>query len=237
MRNEENGITEPGGRETDEMLEAVIFDLDGSMADSMWMWRAIDIEYLGRFGIALPENLQSCIEGMSFSETAVYFKERFALEDGLDTIKADWNRMAYDKYAREVPLKDGVRELLDYCRGNGVKLGIATSNSRELAESFINAQGLGRYFDCIMTGCDVSKGKPAPDVYLAVAEALDVAPANCLVFEDIIPGIQAGKAAGMRVCAVYDKYSEHQDEEKKRLSDYYTYEFKELIDDGILAGL
>ena len=217
------------------MLEAVIFDLDGSMVDSMWMWRAIDIEYLGRFGIELPENLQACIEGMSFSETAVYFKDRFQLPDDLDTIKEDWNRMAWDKYAYEVPVKDGVTELLEYCMDHGIKVGIATSNSRELVENVVKARQLDQYFDCIMTGCDVEKGKPAPDIYLAVARELGVSPENCLVFEDIIPGIQAGKAAGMRVCAVYDKYSEHQDAEKRTLADYYTYHFKELIEDGILT--
>ena len=218
------------------MIEAVIFDLDGSMVDSMWMWRAIDIEYLGRFGITLPENLQACIEGMSFSETAVYFKERFNLPDDLDTIKADWNRMAWDKYTYEVPVKDGVTELLQYCMDHGIKVGIATSNSRELVENVVKARHLDQYFDCIMTGCDVAKGKPAPDIYLAVARELNVSPENCLVFEDIIPGIQAGKAAGMRVCAVYDKYSEHQDAEKRTLADYYTYHFKELMEDGILTN-
>ena len=217
------------------MVEAVIFDLDGSMVDSMWIWRAIDIEYLGRFGIDLPENLQACIEGMSFSETAVYFKERFNLPDDLDTIKADWNRMAWDKYAYEVPVKDGVTELLEYCMEHGIKVGIATSNSRELVENVVKAHKLDWYFDCIMTGSDVEKGKPAPDIYLAVARELGVSPENCLVFEDIIPGIQAGKAAGMRVCAVYDKYSEHQDAEKRTLADYYTYHFKELMEDGILT--
>ncbi len=218
------------------MIEAVIFDLDGSMVDSMWMWRTIDIEYLGRFGIELPENLQSCIEGMSFSETAVYFKKRFGLPDDLDTIKADWNRMAWDKYAYEVPVKDGVMELLQYCMEHGIKAGIATSNSRELVDNVIKVHGLDAYFDCIMTGCDVAKGKPAPDIYLAVARSLGVAPENCLVFEDIIPGIQAGKAAGMQVCAVYDKYSEHQDDVKRDLADYYTYQFRELMKDGILTG-
>ncbi|MDE6388834.1 MAG: HAD family phosphatase [Lachnospiraceae bacterium] len=218
------------------MIEAVIFDLDGSMVDSMWMWRTIDIEYLGRFGITLPENLQACIEGMSFSETAVYFKERFNLPDDLDTIKAEWNRMAWDKYAYEVPVKDGVIELLQYCKKNGIKAGIATSNSRELVENVVKMRQMEQYFGCIMTGCDVAKGKPAPDIYLAVAERLDVNPENCLVFEDIIPGILSGKAAGMKVCAVYDKYSEHQDEEKRRLADYYTYHFRELIEQGVLNG-
>lgn len=216
------------------MIEAVIFDLDGSMVDSMWIWRSIDIEYLGRFGIALPDNLQACIEGMSFSETAAYFKERFGLPVDLETIKADWNHMAGDKYAHEVPVKDGVRELLSYCTAHGIKVGIATSNSRHLVENVVRAHRLESYFDCIMTACEVEKGKPAPDIYLAVAKELAVDPRNCLVFEDIVPGIQAGKAAGMQVCAVYDEYSEHQDREKRALADYYTVHFTELIESGIV---
>lgn len=217
------------------MIEAVIFDLDGSMVDSMWIWRSIDKEYLGKFGITLPDNLQACIEGMSFSETAAYFKERFDLPDDLETIKADWNRMAKDKYAHEVPVKEGVKELLAYCKEHGIKAGIATSNSRELVESVVRAHQMESCFGCIMTACEVEKGKPAPDIYLAVAEKLAVKPENCLVFEDIIPGIQAGKAAGMQVCAVYDKYSEYQDMEKHMLADYYTYRFRELIEEGVLA--
>lgn len=218
------------------MTEAVIFDLDGSMVDSMWIWKEIDIEYLGKFGISLPKDLQACIEGMSFSETAAYFKERFALPDTLDEIKADWNRMARDKYAFEVPVKEGVTDILEYCKAHGIKVGIATSNSRELVEAFVKTRHFEPFFDCIMTACDVAIGKPAPDIYLAVAKALDVSPENCLVFEDIIPGIQAGLAAGMKVCAVYDRYSEHQDEEKHRMADYYTRCFRELIEEGIIAG-
>jgi len=230
-------MTEKGNRieEDEQMTEAIIFDLDGSMVDSMWIWRDIDIQYLGQFGISLPENLQACIEGMSFSETAAYFKNRFKLPDSLDEIKAAWNRMARDKYANEVPVKEGVTGLLEYCKANGIKTGIATSNSRELVEALVKAHHLEAYFDCIMTACDVSKGKPAPDIYLAVAKKLGVSPENCLVFEDIIPGIQAGLSAGMKVCAVYDRYSEHQDEEKHRMADYYTYHFTELIEEGIMG--
>ncbi len=219
------------------MIKAVIFDLDGSMVDSMWMWRTIDIDYLGRFNIELPEDLQSCIEGMSFSETAAYFKKRFQIPDDIEKIKADWNQMAWDKYTYEVPLKEGVLDFLEYCKGKGVKMGIATSNSRKLVENIISVHRLERYFTCIMTGCDVEKGKPSPDIYLAVAKELSVEPEDCLVFEDIIPGIMAGKAAGMQVCAVYDEYSRHQDEDKRRLADYYTYHFRELTEEhGIFAG-
>lgn len=206
-------------------IDAVIFDLDGSLVDSMWIWRDIDIEYLGRFGISLPENLQSEIEGKSFSETAHFFKEHFQLPVSIEAIKEDWNRMAWDKYSHQVPLKEGVNEFLELCRSKNIKLGIATSNSRELVENVASVHGLEDYFSCILTGCDVEKGKPAPDIYLAVAKQLQVKPARCLVFEDVIPGIQAGKAAGMKVCAVADEYSAHQLEEKKALADYFIESF------------
>ncbi|MGN0168139.1 MAG: HAD family hydrolase [Acetatifactor sp.] len=210
-------------------IDAVIFDLDGSLVDSMWMWRAIDIEYLGKFGIPLPENLQAQIEGMSFSETAVYFKEHFPIPDSIEQIKSDWNRMAWDKYTNEVPLKPGIPEFLAGCKESGIRLGIATSNSRELVENIAEVHNLRDYFSCIMTGCDVKKGKPAPDIYLAVAKALEVSPERCLVFEDIIPGIQAGKNAGMRVCAVEDAYSIPDRERKKELADYYVRDYYGLF--------
>ncbi|MBE5883405.1 MAG: HAD family phosphatase [Lachnospiraceae bacterium] len=205
--------------------EAVIFDLDGSLVDSMWMWREIDIEYLGRFGIPLPENLQAQIEGMSFSETAVYFKENFQIPDSIEQMKKDWNEMAWDKYLNEVPLKPGIPEFLAVCRERGIKLGIATSNSRELVENIAAVHNLHDFFSCIMTGCDVAHGKPAPDIYLAVAQTLQVEPAKCLVFEDIIPGIMAGKNAGMEVCAVEDAYSIHDREAKQELADYYIEDY------------
>ena len=210
-------------------IKAVIFDLDGSLVDSMWMWREIDIEYLGRFGIPLPEDLQSKIEGMSFHETAIYFKEHFNIPDSIDKMKDDWNQMAWDKYMHEVPLKPGIPEFLAECKNRGIKLGIATSNSRELVENIAAVHKLHDYFSCIMTGCDVLKGKPAPDIYLKVAENLQVSPANCLVFEDIIPGIMAGKSAGMKVCAVEDAYSVHDREAKKEMADYYIEDYYNLF--------
>ncbi len=210
-------------------IDAVIFDLDGSLVDSMWLWKEIDIEYLGKFGIPLPENLQEQIEGMSFSETAEYFKEHFELPDSIQQIKDDWNAMAWDKYSHEVPLKEGVDEFLAHCREKKIRLGIATSNSRELVENVAAVHGLENYFSCIMTGCDVAKGKPAPDIYLAVAKELQVEPERCLVFEDIIPGIQAGKAAGMKVCAVEDAYSIAIKDEKAAMADYYIENFRDIV--------
>ena len=210
-------------------IEAVIFDMDGSLVDSMWMWRAIDIEYLGRYGIALPEDLQTKIEGMSFRETACYFKEHFAIPDSLEEIMAEWNRMAWNKYMYEVPLKKGIPDFLRHCREKGIRLGIATSNSRELVENVAAVHNLREYFTCIMTGSEVLRGKPNPDIYLAVAHGLGVPAGRCLVFEDIVAGILAGKNAGMRVCAVEDEYSADSRDRKRELADYYIDDYVGLF--------
>lgn len=210
--------------------DAVIFDMDGSLVDSMWMWKAIDIEYLGRYGIALPEDLQSRIEGMSFGETAMYFKEHFPIPDSLEEIMEEWNRMAWDKYMYEVPLKKGIPEFLAGCRARGIRLGIATSNSRVLVENVARVHNLRDYFSCIITGTDVLRGKPNPDIYLAVAKELGVSPGRCLVFEDIVAGILAGKNAGMRVCAVEDEYSAQSRETKRKLADYYIEDYVGLLE-------
>ena len=84
-------------------IRAVLFDLDGTLVDSMWMWKDIDIEYLGSRHLPLPEDLQRSIEGMSLTETAVYFKKRFALPDDLEEIKKEWMDMAREKYRSQEP--------------------------------------------------------------------------------------------------------------------------------------
>ena len=93
----------------------------------------------------------------------------------------------------------------------------------------MEALGANQYFDCIMTSCEVAKGKPAPDIYLAVAGKLGVQPEECLVFEDIPVGILAGKNAGMEVCAIEDDFSMNQIEIKKQLADYYIIDYTEMF--------
>ena len=116
-------------------------------------------------------------------------------------------------------------------------MGIATSNSRELMETIERVHGLTEYISCIRTGSEVQKGKPAPDIYLAVAASLQVDPAKCLVFEDLTAGIMAGKSAGMKVCAVQDAYSLDSDREKRKLADYYIEEFGQILErEGLRQG-
>lgn len=225
-----------------EQIKAVIFDLDGTLMDSMWMWADIDAEFLGRFGYALPEDLAVAIEGMGFTETAYYFKERFSIPYSIEEIKQEWNRMAFDKYANEVYLKPGAARFLREIRSKGIPTAIASSNNRELIGACLSNNLVADCFDYIVTSCDVPRGKPAPDIYLCAADHLQVSPAQCLVFEDVPMGILAGRSAGMRVCAVEDAHSENRRKEIRELANYYIRSYDEIWDhtyetlDGILPG-
>lgn len=210
-------------------VDAVLFDLDGTLVDSMWMWKAIDVEFLKRYGYDCPEDLQKVIEGMSFSETAIYFKERFQLPMTLDAIKAIWIEMSIDKYRHEVPLKPGVAEFLPFLKKKGIRMGIATSNAQDMVAAVLDSLDIRSYFGVVATACEVAAGKPAPDIYLKVAADLGVQPEKCLVFEDVPAGILAGKRAGMRVGAVEDVFSLSMIEEKKELADFYIRDYRELI--------
>lgn len=209
--------------------QAIIFDLDGTLVDSMWLWNDIDIEFLEARGLTLPETYQHDIEGMSFTETAIYTKELFRLPESVDELKTIWNRMAIEKYTYEVPFKPSAEKFLRYCKGQRIAMGIATSNSRELVNAVVQALQLDNYIQEIVTSCEVEKGKPAPDVYLEAAKRLGISPEHCLVFEDVPMGILAGKNAGMRVCAVEDAFSEDKQAEKRRLADYYISSYEQVL--------
>ena len=206
-------------------IKAVFFDLDGTLIDSMHVWKDIDIEFLGTYGYDLPPNLQSEIEGMAFSETAVYFKEHFELPLTLEEIMDCWNRMAYRKYSEEIDYKPGAFVFLQKLKEQGIRTCICTSNSRELVQAVGEHIGFIPYFNEIITSCEVGAGKPAPDIYLEASRRVGVAPEYCLVFEDTVAGITAGKRAGMKVCAVEDPFTAPKRELKKELADYYIADY------------
>ena len=213
-------------------IKAVLFDLDGTLVDSMWIWKSVDEEYFEKKGLVLSsdeiDSFQQELEGMGFTETAVFFKKRFGIEDSLEEIKAAWISMATEKYCNEVPLKDGVKEFLEYLKEQQIPSAICSSNSIELIKMVLKAHEIDNYFTKMITCCDVSASKPAPDVYLAAAKALNVSPENCLVFEDVPKGIEAGRNAGMTVCAVDDAFSASDEKEKKEKADYFIRSYDEI---------
>jgi HAD superfamily hydrolase (TIGR01509 family) len=213
-----------------EDIKAVIFDVDGTLIDSMWIWRQVDIEFLGKRGIPLPERLQAEIEGMSYSETAIYFKARFDLPDSLEEIKEEWRLMAEDYYKFHIKLKSGAKEFLKLLYDKDYPIGIATSNSRELVDNMLENHDIRQYFSIIRTSCEVDKGKPHPDVYLKVAEDMGLEPRHCLVFEDTVSGVMAAKSAGMKVFAMADEVSEESKDKLIEMTEGYIHSFDEVTE-------
>lgn len=211
-------------------IDAIIFDIDGTLIDSMWIWTNIDDLFLSKYNLTEPENFHEGMEGKSYSETAQYFLDIFPeLTHTRQELEDEWNQMAFDVYTKEIELKKGAYEFIKKMRMEGKKLGIATSNNRELAEGTLANNKVLEFFDSIWTSDEAQAGKPAPDVYLRVAESLGVAPKHCLVFEDVPKGILAGKNAGMKVCAVEDPFSKPQEALKRELADYYIQDFDDIL--------
>lgn len=210
-------------------IDAVIFDIDGTLVDSMHVWTDIDDIFLEKYHLEEPENFHEGMEGKSYSETAQYFLDLFPeLPHTKQELEDEWHEMAFEIYTKELQLKKGAYDFIVDMHKAGIKLGIATSNSRDLAEGLLMNTGVWQYLDAVWTSDEAKAGKPAPDVYLKVAESLGVKPERCLVFEDVPNGILAGINAGMKVCAVEDAFSKPQEERKKELADYYIQDYDDI---------
>lgn len=209
-------------------IKAVIFDMDGTLIDSIGVWAKVDVDYLKKLGYDLPSDLRRDIEGLSFPETAVYFKSRFSIQDSLEDIMKEWKSMVKEYYHHHIPLKEGVLSYLNKLKEQGIKLGIATSNSMDLAVAVLKHNGILDYFDEIVTTDEVPRDKSFPDVFLEASRRLGVSPENCLVFEDTYCAILGAKAAGMTVAGIYDQNGTSSREELAKVSDYLFLGFQEI---------
>lgn len=210
-------------------FDAVLFDMDGTLIDSMWLWNKVDVDFLASYGFEVPPTLKPDIEGMSYHQTAVYFKERFNLSESIKEIISIWDNMAHDMYRNDVPIKNGVVKFIEELKNNGIKTAICTSNSRFLTEAVIEKYPVFKNIDVIVTSDEIKEGKPSPLGYLTAADNLSVKPERCIVFEDVPNGIMAGKNAGMSTCTLDDDFSAKLIETKKELADYYIHDYEDLF--------
>jgi len=205
--------------------KAYIFDLDGTLLDSMGVWEQVDIDFFAKRGIAVPPDYMDAILSMTFLETAAYTIKRFNLSDSIDGLMREWNDMAVYAYGHTVRMKPYAKDYLMKLRESGAKLAIATSLSTELRDPVLRNNGIDTMFHAICDTNEAGYGKSYPDVFLLAAQKIDVPPCDCLVFEDILVAVKSAKSAGMSVCAVYDKTSANDWEEIKAAADYAIVDF------------
>jgi beta-phosphoglucomutase-like phosphatase (HAD superfamily) len=207
--------------------KAYIFDLDGTLLDSMGLWDQIDIDFLAKRGIAVPPDYMEAISALTFLEVASYTIKRFNLTDSVEGLISEWNSMASYAYGNTIQMKPHAKEYLLALRESGAKLAIATALFPELCSSALRNHGIDSLFHAVCNTAEAGQGKSQPAVFLRTAKELGVPPEDCLVFEDLLAAVKSAKSAGMSVCAVYDKTSANDWDEIKKTADYAIVDFQD----------
>ena len=210
-------------------IEGAVFDLDGTLLDSSWVWEKVDEKFLGDRGFQVPDDYVDEISPLGAERAAVYTIERFGLDEDKDDIVREWIEMAKKEYATEVVCKPYAKEFLEELHKLNIKMAVATSSDRELFMKTLEREGILKYFQKIVTVDEVERGKGYPDIYEEAARRIKVNPHKCLVFEDILAGGTGASLGEFNVVAVFDEKSKHNWEKIKSISKYSINDYKELL--------
>ena len=208
-------------------IRGAIFDVDGTLLDSMFIWDTIGETYLRSIGYQPKENLNETFKNMSLRQAARYYQTEYGVTLSIDQIMDGVNAMLERYYRFEVPLKPGVAELLERLRQNGVKLCIATATDRHLVEAALDRCGVLSCFGEIFTCNEVGHGKDEPDIFEEALRFLGTEKAETVVFDDALYAVRTAKEAGFPVAAVYDSHEKAQDQ-IRMLADVYLEELTQL---------
>lgn len=206
-------------------IDGAIFDVDGTLLDSMEIWETLGERYLCSLGIEPRENLKETFKNMSLKQAAEYYQSVYGVEKPTEEILDGVNALIEDFYFHVAELKPGIAELLQQLKMHGVKMCIATATERYLVEAALARCGVLAYFSEILTCGEVGSGKDEPIIYEMALAGLGTEKQYTYVFEDAIHAVETAKRAGFPVVGVYEKAEEDQ-ESMKRLADYYVTDFR-----------
>lgn len=191
--------------------QGVIFDFDGTIAESMGVWHWVDREFLARRNITPPDDYGRKLSELGFDRAADYVIDAFGLDEAPEDIKDEWNELALERYASDVYLKPGARDYIARLKDLSLaRTSIATTLTDELLDAALENNGILDLFDAFTTGVEVAHDKNESDIYRLASTKMGVSPVDCLVFEDIVPGILSARRIGMTAIGVRDD-SGHQD--------------------------
>lgn len=206
----------------------LIFDLDGTLIDSNGVWVEVDKIFLARRNAPYTKEYYEGVAHTILSNCAIFTKEYLNLSESCEEIIAEWMELAEGQY-NDVPLKSGVRDYLDRCRAAGHRMVIFTACVPEHCKAAIEHHQLAPYFEQIIYAQELGVDKKSPAIFRKIAEMLQVAPKDCVLFDDSLSACKAAKAAGMTVVGVHDPFFKDSEPDMRELCDQYIAGFDQLL--------
>lgn len=209
-------------------MQGAIFDVDGTILDSMFIWGEAMTKHFESLGVSCGEEVAEEVRELSLEESLPLLIERYNLDTTPNDIIMAMKDIVKESYKVSVPIKKNCKEYIEKLHKSGVKIAVATSGFRDICETAFETLGIADYIDAYAFSSEVGVGKDNPDVYLLAAERLGIEPQECMVFEDIERGIKSAKSAGFQTCAVYDDFNALITDVLKQSADHYITGWIEL---------
>ena len=199
-----------------------IFDMDGTLVDSMIYWQRLAVEYLNSRDVSqVPPSVLDRIKPMTMAESAALFIREFDLQGTPEAVADEMNAMMDEHYRKDIPLKAGVRDYLHRLSEDGVRMCVASATAQPLMEACLRRLGVREQFEFLLSCESVGAGKNRPDVYHAAAEKLGAPAQEIAVYEDALYALKTAKDAGYYVVGVYDECTKNHWNEIMQLADEY----------------
>ena len=185
-------------------LKCAMFDLDGTLLDSMYVWRRVDDLFLGRRNIALPDDYVKAISPMTVRQSAEYTIARFKLNETSEQLIEEWNALALREYAENVQLKPGAYDYIAALKDAGVKICTMSTLDVKLARPALERCGILAFIDTMYTADRHALGKARPESYVKAALDIGVKSVQCAMYDDLAYALKAAHDAGMYTVGVHD---------------------------------
>lgn len=206
------------------MLKGAIFDFDGTLVDSMFIWETFGEDYLRTLGKEPKENLRDTFSDFTLEQAAEYYQKHYGVTLSVEEIVTGVNRMVAETYRNKVGLKSGVAKFLQKFYSKGVKMCVATLTDKYLVDEVLERLGVRKYFAEIFTTAEIGKSKKEPHIYRRALAYMGTDKSETLVFEDAFYALMTAKNDGFKVAAVYDK-SEANQVMMRANADYYVSDY------------
>ena len=210
--------------------KGIIFDMDGTLLDSMEMWRGLDRRFLRENGIEPPADISEIVKNMTVERSAAYFSERFSLDMTPQQVIRRVEEIAANAYRQELPLKDGAKTFLQQVSERGIPCVLASVTYRSLLEDALKRHGIASFFRAVLTAENGMPGKQQPDIYLKAAEILGTAPDETVVIEDALYAAETAKAAGFYTVGFRDSSGKNEWAKLEQVCDLTVDSWQELAE-------